>query len=161
MLMWWAVFFVSGYGSAPGPMIFPLFSILIVMCLRFRPVTGERFVFFLLCASTSMVIWTASSRPAGQGSRGALTGGVPGPVEAIRERVLDSLADADRVLIVCVYELYGGSWSLLRQDLLDRLEGRPYVLKLGERIRADLDRANRLEALEKELGIRFCDYVTL
>jgi len=76
-------------------------------------------------------------------------------------RVLDTLTDKDKVLITCNCELYGGDWQLLRQDLRDRLEGRPYVLKLGERIREDLDRADRLEQAEKELGIRFCDYVTL
>lgn len=81
----------------------------------------------------------------------------PEPVKA----VLDAMSDQDRVLILCNYGLYGGDWGLLRKDLLDRLTGRPYVLKVGERIREDLERVDRFEVIEKECGISLADYVTI
>jgi ComEC/Rec2-related protein len=93
MVMWWAVFFVSGCTTSPCSITFLFFVILLMLCLRFTEREGRRFVFFLLCASTSMVIWTASLQPEGKGSRGPLTGGVPKFVAELRGDVIDSLDD--------------------------------------------------------------------
>ncbi len=53
----------------------------------------------------------------------------------------------DRMLILLRDELYEGRWDLLRQDLRDRLAGRPFVFKLVSRIQDDLRRIDRLERL--------------
>jgi len=75
--------------------------------------------------------------------------------------LIAALSEEDRLLIICNYELYGGRWDLLKQDMLDRLEGRPYVFKLGERIKEDLERVNMLQELEKTHKIKLCDFVEL
>jgi len=76
-------------------------------------------------------------------------------------RIVEALSEQDQLLIICNYELYEGRWDLLRADLADRLAGRPYVLKLGERIKEDLERAAQLEELERKFDIKLCDYVAL
>lgn len=82
---------------------------------------------------------------------------LPEPVK----RILDTLTGQETVLILCNHELYGGDWALLRADLVDRLAGRPFVVKVGDRIREDLERVQRLEAIEKEYGITLSDYVKI
>lgn len=72
-----------------------------------------------------------------------------------------SLTEKDKVLILCCYELYDGNWQLLIEDLKRRLEGRPYILKLGERIAEDIERATRLMKLEEEYKIKLSDLITL
>jgi hypothetical protein len=75
------------------------------------------------------------------------------------KNVLGRLTDQEKVLIVCTQELYGGRWDLILQDLTARLEGRPYVLKLGQRIRDDIERVHRLQTIEQEYAIKLGDYV--
>ena len=77
------------------------------------------------------------------------------------KQLLATLNDQDKVLIACNYELYNGKWDLMKQDLLDRLQGKPYVLQLGERIQEDLERVNKLQGLEEKFQIKLCDYVKL
>jgi len=55
------------------------------------------------------------------------------------------LEPQDRMLILLRDELYEGRWDLMRQDLLDRLNGRPYIFKLANRIQDDLERIERLQ----------------
>lgn len=81
-------------------------------------------------------------------------------LDQIRQ-VVDALSEQEKLLVICNYELYGGQWELLRADLADRLEGRPYVFKLGERIKEDLERVHRLQELEEKLEIKLCEYVKL
>jgi len=80
--------------------------------------------------------------------------------ESLR-REIERLSEQDIVLIMCTYELYDGDWGLLRQDLIDRLEGRAFVVKLGKRIEDDLQRADRLQAIEQQFGIKLVDFVSL
>ncbi len=75
------------------------------------------------------------------------------------EAILNSLTEQDKVLIVCNYQLYDGDWQALLNDLQARLEGRPYVLKLGERIKEDIQRVHRLMEIEKENNIKLGDFV--
>jgi hypothetical protein len=78
--------------------------------------------------------------------------------EGLKE-ILSRLTDQEKVLIVCTQELYGGQWDLILKDLTARLEGRPYVLKLGQRIREDIDRVQKLQAIEQQYAIKLSDYV--
>lgn len=57
------------------------------------------------------------------------------------------LTPEDRMLVVLRDELYEGRWDLMKRDLEDRLEGRPYIFKLVHRIQDDLRRIERLEKL--------------
>lgn len=56
-------------------------------------------------------------------------------------------------------ELYGGQWDRMVKDLNDRLKGRPYIFKLVERIKDDLQRVEKLQDYEKKHGINLADFV--
>jgi len=70
-----------------------------------------------------------------------------------------SLAPEERLLLYLRDELYGGKWENLKRDLQDRLEQKPYVFKLSDRIEKDLARIEKLEAYEKRHGINLADYM--
>lgn len=75
--------------------------------------------------------------------------------------VLNSLCEQEKVLVACTYELYDGRWDLIMHDLVARLEGRPYVFSLGERIREDIERVSKLKRLEERLGVKLGDYIRI
>jgi len=77
------------------------------------------------------------------------------------KNILNSLTDQEKVLIVCARELYEGSWDAITYDLMERLEGRPYIFKLGERIREDIERVKHLREVEDKTGIRLSDFVKI
>ncbi len=56
-------------------------------------------------------------------------------------------------------QLYEGSWAEMRQDLEDRLNGKPYIFKLVNRIQDDLRRIARLEDLETTRRMNLGDYL--
>jgi len=93
MLVWWAVFFVSGIASCPGSII-PSLMVFLFM-LRFRPVRTEtwRLAFFVLCVSTSLVISTAALRQDRNDIDGALARRAPVIAADVRERLIASLDD--------------------------------------------------------------------
>ncbi len=65
------------------------------------------------------------------------------------------------MLVVLKRELYEGSWDDMTADLKARLEGRPYIFKLVNRIGEDLERIARLRAFEEEHSVDLSDYVKL
>jgi len=65
----------------------------------------------------------------------------------------------DRTLIALRDEIYSGSWDLMLGDLRDRLEGKPYIFKLVNRIQDDIQRIEKLRAYEKKHQINLADYV--
>jgi len=75
------------------------------------------------------------------------------------KRFVRSLKPEERLLIMLRDQLYGGKWKNLKQDLRDRLEGRPYVFKLAGRIKDDLARIEKLEGYEKKHNIDLSDYI--
>lgn len=77
------------------------------------------------------------------------------------DRELASLQREDYILLVLRDDLYEGSWTLMRQDLIDRREGRPCVFKLSQRITRDVERIDRLRDLERAHGIDLADHVDL
>jgi len=77
------------------------------------------------------------------------------------KNILNTLTDQEKVLIVCTKELYDGSWDAITYDLVERLEGRPYIFKLGERIREDIERVQHLREVEDRSGIHLSDYVKI
>ena len=56
-------------------------------------------------------------------------------------------------------ELYEGSWDQMLKALKDRLEGKPYIFKLVNRISADIQRIEKLRDYEKKHRINLADYL--
>jgi hypothetical protein len=74
-------------------------------------------------------------------------------------RFVDAMEAEDRTLLVLRDQLYEGDWQDMRQDLLDRREGKPYILKLAQRISLDVERIDRLWAFEREHDVNLADYL--
>ncbi|MFH1421290.1 MAG: hypothetical protein ABIH42_01025 [Planctomycetota bacterium] len=70
-----------------------------------------------------------------------------------------SLTSEDRLLLTLRDELYSGSWAHLKQDLMDRLNNRPYIFKLSTRIEDDLKRIEKMERYETEHKINISDFI--
>ncbi len=77
------------------------------------------------------------------------------------EDFVSRLSQEHRMLVVLKNQLYGGDWSGMLDDLKNRLEGKPYIFKLANRIQDDIERIGELETFEKEHGIDLADYVKL
>ena len=69
------------------------------------------------------------------------------------------LTDEDRMLVILQGQLYEGSWEVMQADLSNRLEGKPYIFKLANRIRDDIARIDKLQEFEKKHNVRLSDYV--
>ena len=67
----------------------------------------------------------------------------------------------ERMLVVLKRELYEGSWDDMEADLRARLEGRPYIFKLVNRITDDLNRIAALRAFEETNGVDLADFVEM
>jgi hypothetical protein len=74
-------------------------------------------------------------------------------------RFMDRLAEEQKLLLVLKRELYNGDWRPMTTDLHNRLEGRPYVFKLGERIEEDLRRIEQMRQLEQHYQVDLADYL--
>lgn len=72
-----------------------------------------------------------------------------------------SLDEPQRMLILLKSQLYGGRWEPMLEDLQNRLEGKPYIFKLANRIKDDVERIGRLMQFEKEHHVDLSDYVKL
>ncbi len=77
------------------------------------------------------------------------------------QRMVDLLRSEERMLVVLKRELYEGSWDEMAADLQARLAGKPYIFKLAHRIEDDLERIDRLRAIEQRYGVDLSDYVLL
>ena len=72
-----------------------------------------------------------------------------------------SLDESHRMLVVLKAQLYGGRWEPMLEDLQNRLEGKPYIFKLANRIKDDVERIHTLKTFEQENEIDLADYVSL
>ena len=82
------------------------------------------------------------------------------PDQAVRDFV-SRLTVEQRLLVVLKRELYEGRWEGMQADLQARLEGRPYIFKLVNRITDDIQRIGELKAFEAAHGVDLADYVNL
>jgi len=71
------------------------------------------------------------------------------------------LDEPHRMLVILKAQLYGGQWQPMLEDLQNRLEGKPYIFKLANRIRDDVKRIRVLQKFEKDNGVDLADYVKL
>ena len=72
---------------------------------------------------------------------------------------IDSLTEQERMLVILKRELYEGRWDAMLSDLKNRLEGRPYVFKLVNRIQEDIERIGCLREFESRCDVDLADYV--
>lgn len=56
-------------------------------------------------------------------------------------------------------ELYGGSWEQMLGDLRDRLNRKPYIFKLVNRIQDDIAGIEKLGEFEKKHRVNLMDYL--
>ena len=77
------------------------------------------------------------------------------------EAFVGMLDEPHRMLVVLKAQLYGGQWQPMLEDLQNRLEGKPYIFKLANRIKDDVERIHTLQAFEHENKIDLADYVGL
>jgi len=75
------------------------------------------------------------------------------------EKYAAQLSADERMLVTLRDELYDGSWDQMLKDLKDRLEGKPYIFKLVNRISADIQRIEKLGEYEKKHKINLADYL--
>jgi hypothetical protein len=75
------------------------------------------------------------------------------------ESFVAQLEEEERMLIMLQKELYENNWQAMMVDLRNRLEGRPYIFKLVNRIRDDIARIEKLEAFEQNHKVRLADLV--
>jgi hypothetical protein len=74
---------------------------------------------------------------------------------------VDSLSNEQKMLVVLKKQLYDGSWEPMLDDLHNRLEGKPYIFKLANRIQDDIERIEQMMMFEREHQIDLADYVEL
>jgi hypothetical protein len=69
------------------------------------------------------------------------------------------LSAEHKMLIVLKSQLYGGKWEPMHQDLKNRLEGKPYIFKLANRINDDIERIEQMRQFEQQYSVNLADYV--
>ncbi len=88
------------------------------------------------------------------------TGGKISISKALSDFV-EGMSDEHRMLVVLKAQLYGGIWEPMLDDLKNRLEGKPYIFKLVNRINDDIERIQQMQNFEEEHNIDLADYVEL
>lgn len=71
------------------------------------------------------------------------------------------LSDEHRMLVILKAQLYGGTWEPMLDDLQNRLEGKPYIFKLANRIKDDIERIEQMRKFEQEHDVDLSEYVEL
>ena len=71
------------------------------------------------------------------------------------------LSNEHRMLVVLKKELYDGSWEPMLDDLQNRLDGKPYIFKLVNRIKDDIERIEEMQKFEGEHSLDLADHVEL
>jgi hypothetical protein len=71
------------------------------------------------------------------------------------------LSDEHRMLVVLKAQLYGGTWEPMLDDLQNRLEGKPYIFKLANRIKDDIGRIEQMRKFEEQHKVDLAEYVEL
>ena len=71
------------------------------------------------------------------------------------------LSDEHRMLVILKAQLYGGTWEPMLDDLRNRLDGKPYIFKLVNRIQDDIKRIEQMRKFEQEHNVDLAEYVEL
>jgi hypothetical protein len=71
------------------------------------------------------------------------------------------LSEEHRMLVILKAQLYGGTWEPMLDDLENRLKGKPYIFKLINRIKDDIERIQEMQKFENEHKVDLADYVEM
>jgi hypothetical protein len=71
----------------------------------------------------------------------------------IAQKFFSPLSPEEMQLLCLRNELYDGLWDEMEADLRNRLQRKPYVFRLANRIEDDLARIARLRAYEERYGV--------
>jgi len=82
-------------------------------------------------------------------------------VDSALDDFVRALDNECRMLVALKAQLYGGRWEPMLDDLNNRLAGKPYIFKLSNRIKDDVDRIKEMQAFESEHKIDLADFVEL
>ncbi len=82
------------------------------------------------------------------------------PVDVVQDYVR-GFGNEHKMLVVLKAQLYGGSWEPMLDDLKNRLTGKPYIFKLANRIKDDIERIEQMRDFEAEHGVDLAEYVHL
>ena len=74
-------------------------------------------------------------------------------------RFMDRLTQEQKLLLVLKRDLYGGDWQAMVGDLKNRLEGRPFIVRLAARIEDDLARIAQMLEMERHYQVDLADFV--
>lgn len=83
-----------------------------------------------------------------------------GADEAVSDFV-SRLSEQQKMLIVLKSKLYDGCWAAMLDDLRNRLTGKPYIFKLVNRIKDDIETIEQLQAFELEHKVDLAHFVEL
>jgi hypothetical protein len=71
------------------------------------------------------------------------------------------LSNEHRLLVSLKAQLYDGTWETMLDDLQNRLEGKPYIFKLVNRIKDDIERIEQMRKFEEQHNVDLAKYVEL
>ena len=74
---------------------------------------------------------------------------------------VNGLSNEHRMLVVLKAQLYGGRWEPMLDDLNNRLAGKPYIFKLANRIKDDIERIEQMREFETGHKVDLADYVDM
>jgi len=74
---------------------------------------------------------------------------------------VNSLSKEHKMLVVLKAQLYEGAWEPMLDDLENRLAGKPYIFKLANRIKDDIERIEQLRKFESENNVDLADYIEM
>jgi hypothetical protein len=94
------------------------------------------------------------AEPFGNNDKGGETA-----VSKVVSDFVDGLSDEHRMLVVLKAQLYDGTWEPMLDDLQNRLAGKPYIFKLANRIKDDIERIEEMQEFEIEHNIDLAGYV--
>jgi hypothetical protein len=87
--------------------------------------------------------------------------GVGTGVSKVISDFIAGLSDEHRMLVILKAQLYGGTWEPMLDDLQNRLEGKPYIFKLVNRIKEDIKRIEQMRKFEEQHNVDLAEYVEL
>ena len=87
--------------------------------------------------------------------------GVGTSVSKVVSDFIAGLSDEHRMLVILKAQLYGGTWEPMLDDLQNRLEGKPYIFKLVNRINEDIERIEQMRKFEEQHNVDLAEYVEL
>ncbi len=69
------------------------------------------------------------------------------------------LSEEHKMLVILKSQLYDGSWNTMLDDLHNRLDGKPYIFKLANRIGDDIERIKQMQQFEQNNNVNLADYI--